>query len=123
MERGWASQDVWSNNDTSRSLDSNPAVVESRKHHTAPMILDLEGWDEFATAALMCIPFAVAFNWWSHVISGGRLRTPTTMTYRNNWNGWGDKNAYGFDGYVTMAQGHGTPDSGFAYVQVLASAA
>lgn len=128
VSRGWASQDVWSNNDTSRSLDSNAAVIESRKHHTAPLILDLgSNFDAYATAALLELPFAVAFNWWSHVISGGDLVELSSgkfgITFRNNWNGWGDKNDLGFDGYVTMAEGHGTPDSGFAYIQTLASAA
>ncbi len=127
VDRGWASQDVWSNNDTSR-LDGRAEVIESRKHHTAPLILDLgSDFDAYATAALLELPFAVAFNWWSHVISGGDLVELSAgkfgIMYRNNWGTWGDKNDAGFPGYVTMAEGHGTPDSGFAYVQVLASAA
>lgn len=127
VKYGWASQSVWANNDTSRSLNSAPTVIESRKHHTAPLILDLNGFDEFATACLLELPFAAAFNWWRHVISGGDLVEPSPgrfgIMFRNNWGDWGDKNDLGFPGYVTMAEGHGTPDSGFAYVQTLASTA
>lgn len=110
---GAASVDAWSNNDTSRSLNSDPKVVESRKHHMFYQVYYLNGFDEFATAALLGMPFACAFNWWSHVISGGRLKKGYRMNYRNNWGDWGDKNEHGFYGYVEMAEGHGTPDSGF----------
>ena len=128
VEHGWASQAVWANNDTTRSLNSSPAVIESRTHHTAPLILDLgSNFDAYATAALLELPFAVAFNWWSHVISGGDLVELSPgkfgIMYRNNWGNWGDKNDSGQPGYVTMAEGRGTPDSGFAYIQTLASAA
>lgn len=113
LKRGAASVDVWSNNDTSRSLDSDPKVVESRKHHMFYQVYSLHGFDEFATAMLLGLPMAVAFNWWSHVISGGRLKKGYHAVYRNNWGDWGDKNSQGFYGYVEMAEGHGTPDSGF----------
>jgi len=110
---GAASVDVWSNNDTSRSLENDPKVVESRKHHMFYQVYYLSGFDEFATAALLSFPMAVAFNWWSHVISGARLLKGYSMCYRNNWGDWGDKNRLGQPGYVTMHEGHGTPDSGF----------
>lgn len=119
QKRGAASVDVWSNNDTSRSLDSDPKVIESRKHHLFYSIYSLSTYDEYASASLMNppMPFAVAFNWWSHVISGGDLvelgSNSFGMTFRNNWGDWQDKNDLGQSGYITMHEGHGTPDSGF----------
>jgi hypothetical protein len=131
IEHGWASQLVWPNNSTDRSLNGDPKVVADRKHHTSPLIVDAsdgsnaERFAMFATFALLELPFAVAFNWWSHVISGGDLVQLGANTFgimfRNNWGNWGDKNDYGQPGYVTMAEGHGTPDSGFAYVHTYPS--
>lgn len=120
---GAAAVDVWSNNDTSRSLNSDPKVVESRRHHMFYQIYSLDGFDEFASAALLSMPFACAFNWWRHVISGGRLLKGYRMRYRNNWGPWGDKNELGKLGYVTMVEGHGTPDSGFCIGPVTMSLA
>lgn len=119
QKRGAASVDVWANNDTSRGLDSDPKVADSRKHHMFYQIYSLDTFDEYASAALMDppMPFAVAFNFWSHVISGGDLVEISPgkfgIMYRNNWGDWGDKNRLGQSGYITMVEGHGTPDSGF----------
>lgn len=110
---GAASVDVWSNNDTSRSLNSDPKVVASRAHHMFYQIYSLTSADEFDSAALMSFPMAIAFNWWSHVISGMQLLKGGLRRYRNNWGDWGDKNALGKYGYVTMEGNHGVPDSGF----------
>jgi hypothetical protein len=109
---GAASVDVWPNNST-QSLSSDPKVQESRLHHKFYQVYSLHGFDEFATAMLLSFPMAVAFNWWSHVISGGRLLKGYKACYRNNWGDWGDKNRLGQPGYITMVEGHGTPDSGF----------
>jgi hypothetical protein len=116
---GAAGVDVWPNNSTDRSLNTNTAVIESRKHHINYVLYRLDGFDEFASAALMDppMPFAIAFNWWSHVISGGDLVEIEANSFgfmdRNNWGEWGDDNDYGFSGYVTMREGKGTPDSGY----------
>lgn len=126
---GAASQDVWPNNSTNRSLEDDQKVVESRKHHMMVQVYRLNSFDEFASAALMDPPmtFAVAFNWWSHVISGGDLVIieggSFGMMYRNNWGDWGDKNDLGQPGYITMREGHGTPDSGFCIGPVTLSVA
>lgn len=120
QRRGAADVSVWGNNDTSRSLDSRPEVIESRKHHLFYQVYSLHGFDEFMSACLLDppMPIAVAFNWWSHVISGGRGvdfgGNSYGICYRNNWGAWGDNNLLGFPGYITMHEGHGTPDSGFA---------
>lgn len=119
QKNGAASQDVWPNNDTSRSLNTDPKVVESRKHHLNPTMYSLRSFDEFMSAWLMDPPMltAVAFNWWSHVIMGADPYYDGSNfggTYRNNWGKWGDANDYGYYGYVTMKEGHGTPDSGYA---------
>lgn len=119
QRRGAASADVWPNNDTSRARDTDSKVVESRKHHIFYQIYALRGFDEFMSACLMdpVMPIAVAFNWWSHVISGGDGvdfgGNAYGIMYRNNWGDWGDKNELGQPGYITMHEGHGTPDSGF----------
>lgn len=137
VKHGGASFDAWSNNDTSRGLMNDPKVVESRKHHVAFTMYSFVGSrDErqmqMATAYTMDVPMpcAFAYNWWSHVISGGRIKrgSGSSMINRqwNNWgDGWGEKNEYDstIGGYVELAEGHGTPDSGFAFGPVLASAA
>lgn len=126
---GAADVNAWSNNDTSRSLNSDPKVIESRKHHFFNQVYSLETFDEYASASLMfpAMPFAVAFNWWSHVISGGDLMeldgNAWALCFRNNWGDWGDKNELGKYGYVTMREGHGTPDSGFCIGPLTMSAA
>ena len=119
QKRGAASVDVWPNNDTNRGLDSDPNVAASRKHHMFYSVYALSSFDEYASASLMepAMPFAVAFNFWSHVISGGDVveieSNAFGMMFRNNWGDWGDKNDLGQSGYITMREGHGTPDSGF----------
>jgi hypothetical protein len=129
QKRGAASVDVWPNNDTSRSLDSDQKVSESRKHHFFYQLYQLRTFAEFMTACLMDPPkpIAVAFNWWSHVISGGDPimfgADAFGIMYRNNWGDWGDKNDNGFYGYITMHEGHGTPDSGFCIGPITASLA
>lgn len=129
LKYGGASQDTWANNDTNRSLNTSAAVIESRTHHLALTMYSFNSFDEYITAALMDPPFtfAVAFNWWSHVISGGdALEIESNsfgMMYRNNWGSWGDNNDWSQPGYVTMREGHGTPDSGFAFGPVLPSLA
>lgn len=126
QKNGAASTDVWGNNDTSRSLNSDPKVVESRKHHFALEMYECEGFDEFATAALLGFVCAVAYDFWNHVISSADLVQIEPASYgffqRNNWSdNWGDKNDYGFGGYLTMREGRGTPSSGFALRQVTSS--
>jgi hypothetical protein len=124
-KHGAASVDVWSNNDTHR-LDTKPEVVESRKHHFTLEAYECKSFDDFATAMLLGMPIAIAFDWWAHVISGGDLieveGNSFGADYRNNWSDqWGDKNENGFGGYVRMREGKGTPDSGWAFRQVTSS--
>lgn len=135
---GGASFDAWSNNDTSRSLDSDPKVVESRKHHLAFQLYQFTGSSaeiqlQLATAYTMDrpMPCAFAYFWWSHVIFGGRIKNNNGQMVnrqRNNWgDSWGAANEYDASvggGYVELAEGsHGTPGSGFAIGPVLESAA
>lgn len=118
---GGASFETWDNNDTNWRLDSTPAVQESRKHHTASAIYTLNSDDEWMTATLMnpVFPTAMAFNRWSHVISGGDGDEPEAgvfgMIDRNNWGeDYGVKNAFGFGGYNFFQFGGWSPSSGFA---------
>ncbi len=133
---GGASFDAWSNNDTNRSLNSDPKVVESRKHHYAFQLYALTGSSaerqmQMATAYTMDrpMPVAGAYNWWSHVIMGGRIKRNGNNMVNRQWNNWGDdwgeKNEYdsSIGGFVELAEGHGTFDSGFAIGPVEVSAA
>jgi len=124
-DRGGVSQALWPNNSTDRGLDKNPACEADRKLHHTLESYECESFDDFATAMLLGFAVAVAYNWWSHVISGGDLVEiePGSFGFmmRNNWGAWGDKNDAGFMGYVTMREGKGTPSSGFALRQVTAS--
>ena len=129
LNRGLAACDVWPNGSRNRSLNTDQKCQESRKRYRALQLYSLRGTEQFMTACLMDIPFclAVAFNWWSHVISGA---DPVEIEagsfgwdWRNNWgDSWGEKNDYGFGGYVRMREGHGTPNSGFAFGPVLDAA-
>lgn len=136
VKYGGASVEDWPNNDTSRSLNSDPKVIESRKHHVAFQLYSFVGSQserqmQMATAYTMDrpMPCAFAYNWWSHVISGGRIKRDGNRMINRQWNnwgdGWGEKNEYepSIGGFVELAEGHGTPDSGFAYGPVLQSAA
>lgn len=122
---GGVSTDIWPNNSTSRSLMSDSKSVADRPNHMALASFECNTFDEFATACLLGYPIAVAFNWWSHVISGGDLveieRGSYGIMYRNNWGDWGDNNDHGQPGYVTMREGKGTPDSGFALQNITMS--
>jgi len=127
VKYGFADFGVWGNNDTSYSLNTSQDVVESRKHHLALELYECNSFDEFATACLMGYCCAIAYNWWSHVIMLCDLVEVEAGSWgfriRNNWGNWGDKNEYGQPGYAVFREGKGTPSSGFAYRQTLASAA
>lgn len=119
---GGASVDVWGNNDSNMSLDGTPAVQESRKHHRAAQMYSLNSDDEFMSASLMDppMPMAIAFNRWSHVISGGDGAEPEPgvfgMEDRNNWGeSYGSKNDFGFGGYNVFQFGGWSPSSGFCF--------
>ena len=71
MKDGCASTRTYDNGSRDRSALRSPEVENDRKHFHVLEALELDGFDEFFTAALLGLPFAVAFNWWSHVISGG----------------------------------------------------
>ena len=138
QKHGGASQLVWPNNDTDRSLNNDPKVIADRLHHMAYQLYSLTGSQaerqmQMATAYTMDVPMPVAgaYNWWSHVIRGGRIKrgsgTSMINRQRNNWgDAWGEKNEFDPSiggGYVEMAEGHGTFDSGFAVGFMTASAA
>lgn len=128
---GGASFDAWDNNDTSRSLDDTAAVNESRKRHMAFNLYAIEGsaterFNQYATACLYGWPSALAFNRWSHVISGGDLGQDGSRFFgwnRNNWGDWGENNDLGMPGYIAQAEGSWTPDSGIIFAPVMASVA
>lgn len=128
---GWASCKVWPNNSTSRSLMDSSEVKADRLNHKALEWVYLGNkFENYATAALLGWPMAVAYNDWSHVVSLCDLVEIEPghfgLRIRNNWGKWGAANEYGFYGYAVFPEGarsHGCPDSGFALRQVTSAAA
>lgn len=122
---GGAPQDLWPNNAIDSSYARKAEVVESRKHNKILEAFYFEGFDEYMTGMLLSFVGAIAFNWWSHVISSADPLELEAGSFgalaRNNWGPWGDNNDYGFAGYVAMREGKGTPDSGFFVRQVSSS--
>lgn len=126
-QRGGVSTELWPNNSTDRSLNKDPKCEADRLNHKSIEAYDCESFDDFFTALLLGFPCAVAYNWWSHVVS---LADPVMiesgsygLRIRNNWGSWGDKNEAGFYGYQVLREGKGTPSSGFALRTVTSSVA
>lgn len=126
-QHGGVREDLWGPHDTSRRLMNDPACVADRANFISLETLELEGFDQFATALLLGFPCVVAYDWWSHVVMAADLIQIERGSYglldRNNWGDWGEKNDAGFSGYVKMREGKGTPDSGFMFRQVISTAA
>lgn len=130
IKYGGVSTDLWPNNSTDRSLMKDPKCQADRKNFMALEYLTLNSrFETYATAALLGIPVAVAYNDWSHVVMGCDLVRISAGKYgyriRNNWGNWGSKNAYGHAGYAVFAEGaysHGCPDSGVGIRQMTAYA-
>jgi hypothetical protein len=126
-QSGGVREENWGPHDTNRSLMNDPKCLADRKLFISLETLELTSADEFATACLLGFPCTVAYDWWSHVVSLADLVEISANDWgfriRNNWGEWEEKNDAGFSGYKTMRLGKGTPDSGFVFRQVLASAA
>lgn len=123
---GATTEDAWPNAAISKAYNT-AAVENDRENYVALEWVELNSFDEFATALLNGYPCAVAYNWWHHVvilcdlveISPGHFG----FLIRNSWSdGWGGKNELGFGGFAVLAEGKGTPSSGFMLRQVRASA-
>lgn len=123
---GGADVSVWPYDDPSRSYASKPEVLASRKHHLSLESYECSSFDEFATAWLLRFPCTVSWNFWSHVTMGCDLVEIEPGSWgcriRNNWGEWEGKNEFGFSGYSVLRENLG-PSDGFAFRQVLASAA
>ncbi len=103
---------------------------EERKHHIAIEMYYLEGdatqrFAQYATAALLGYCMTLAFDRWSHVISGGDLVQLGDDLFgglnRNNWGNWGEKNDLGQPGYIIQQEGGWTPSSGVVLRAMTAS--
>lgn len=121
---GGADEKLWGPTDTSHK--SNDSIIQQNvSYYRCVEAIELNGFAEFATALLQGMPCTVAYNWWSHVIMLADVMEPERDSFaflgRNNWGDWGDKNDYGFSGYVTLREGHGTPSSGYAFREVYVS--
>jgi hypothetical protein len=123
-EHGGVSVELWPNNARDRKLD-NEATREDRKNHICTEALDMDGFDDYATACLLTIPCGFAYNWMSHVMMTCDLVQIENGSYglriRNSHGHEGAKNKFGQDGYTVYREGRGTPDSGMAIRQVLAA--
>ena len=125
-KRGGATVEHWPNNAIKRSLNT-PEVEAERQNYKILEALELrKNFDEWATACLLNLPGAFAYNWMSHVMMSARLNRIEKGSYglevRNSWsNAWGYKNSKGFGGFAVFREGRGTPDSGFVIRQVTAS--
>lgn len=122
VKHGAASTDTWPENDTRRSLNTDPAVVADRLNHKIEGAIEVNGTDEWASACLLTLPGTFAYNWMSHVMTMCDLVEIEKNSFgfrpRNTWGDWGAKNDLGFYGFNTYREGHGTPDSGWIYEQV-----
>lgn len=122
-KHGGASVAVWPENNTNRSLDRDPKVIEDRKLHLAVEFLEMNTKANWATALLRtkCGPFA--YNRMSHVMCMCDFIRIESGHYgfrvRNSWkDSWGAKNKHGMGGFATYSW---TPDSGYIINQVKAS--
>lgn len=125
-EAGGTTVQAWPNAAISRAFNTT-LVGEDRENYIALEWVELETFDEFATAMLQGFPCVAAYDWWRHVvtlcdlveISPGRYG----VRFRNSWSDqWGDKNELGYGGFGVLAEGKGTPSSGFMLRQVRPSA-
>lgn len=117
IEQGIASTAVWPENNTQRSLHSNPDVAADRLRHKVKLWLEMNNDAEWATACLKKLPGVFAYNWMSHCMTTCDLVRIEAGSYgyrvRNTWrDSWGAKNELGFGGFAVYRMGRGTPDSG-----------
>lgn len=119
-KNGGASVTVWPENNTNRSLNSDPKVIEDRKFHLATEFLEMRTRANWATACLKTKTGPFAYNRMSHVmamcdfvrIEAGRYG----FRVRNSWrDSWGAKNKHSMGGFAVYAW---TPDSGYIINQV-----
>lgn len=123
---GATTEDAWPNAAINRAYNTE-AVALDRENYKAIEWVELETFDEFATACLEGFPCAVAYNWWRHVVVLCDLVELGPNRYgfliRNSWSdAWGAKNELGYGGFAILAEGKGTPSSGFMLRQVRPSA-
>lgn len=123
---GAASTDTWPENNTSRRLNDDEAVKADREFHKALEWIDCgSDPDMWATAALLTMPGAFAYDWMSHVMCMCDLVKDGKKYYhrvRNSWGNWGAKNDLGYAGFALYEMGRrGTPNSGYVLRQMTAS--
>ncbi len=123
-QRGGVDVALWGYTDMGNH-DSDAGVSANRLLHKSIESYECDGFDEFATAALLGFPCTISYNWWSHVVMLCDLVEIEAGSFgfrdRNNWGSYGDKNENGVDGYMVFREGHGTPSDGFAFREVTAS--
>ena len=132
VKHGGVNVDLWPNNDTRRSLNSDPKCVADRENFKGLEALTISGanFNAYATACLLSIPGGIAYNDWSHVVGLRDLVRISKGVYglriRNNWSeSWGSKNRWGKGGYAVFQRGarsHGCPTSGVMTRQMTAYA-
>lgn len=119
-KNGGASVDVWPENNTNRSLNSDPKVIEDRKLHLVTEFLEMSTRANWATMCLKTKVGPFAYNRMSHVMCMCDFvrieRGDYGFRVRNSWHdSWGAKNKFGFGGFAVYRW---TPDSGYCVNQV-----
>jgi hypothetical protein len=124
-DHGVCDTDTWPENNTSRSLISDPKVEANRKLHQTLRSIEMNSDQEWWSCLLrtLCGPFA--YNWMSHVMAMCDFVRIESGRYgyrpRNSWGRWGSANARGFYGFNVYPMGHGTPNSGFILLDITPS--
>lgn len=127
VKYGGVDSAIWTYDNPRGARSDDPKVQENRKLYLALEAYECETFDDFATAYLLGFACTVAWNFWSHVTMGCDLAEIESGSWgtriRNNWGeGYGSKNEHGVGGYAVLRSALG-PSSGFAFRQVLATAA
>lgn len=127
IKYGIADTDAWQENDTNRSLNNSAAVIASRLRHKTLSYVAPETDQEWWSCLLQTFTGPFAYNWMSHVMAMCDFVRIEAGRYgyrpRNSWGRWGSQNLLGQYGFNVYPLGHGTPDSGYILLDILASAA
>lgn len=123
VKDGIASVDTWPENNTSRNLDSDAAVVADRMLHRVTIWMDMQSRQQWASALLRTKPGVFAYNRMSHCMTMCDWVRIEAGHYgyrvRNSWrDDWGAKNRHGVGGFAVYAW---DPDSGAIILDITQS--
>lgn len=120
---GACSVDLWPNTGISRSYDTTASRADRANHRVLEWIDVPADFDSLATMLLLGFACAVGYSWWSHEVCATRIVKTGSSSWgveiRNSWNGWGNANRHGVDGFSVLSESKGTPDDCQAVRQVV----